>query len=76
LAAYTTTGTVGKKQLILLPVDAPRNAKFLDLQHPVPVEAAIRFTRDGKAVVYSFREQDFDNLWLQPIVVLLQESKH
>jgi serine/threonine protein kinase len=67
LAAYTTTGAAGKKQLILLPVDAPRNAKFLDLQHPVPVEAAIRFTPDGKAVVYSFREQDFDNLWLQPL---------
>ena len=29
--------------------------------------APIRFTPDGKAVVYPFRDQDVDNLWLQPL---------
>jgi Tol biopolymer transport system component len=66
LAAYTTADNA-KRQLILLPVDAPRNGKLLDLQRPVMREGAIRFTHDGKAVVYTFREKDADNLWLQPL---------
>ncbi len=27
----------------------------------------IRFTHDGKALVYAFRDKDADNLWLQPL---------
>jgi hypothetical protein len=27
----------------------------------------LRFTHDGKAVVYPFRDQEADNLWLQPL---------
>jgi Tol biopolymer transport system component len=32
-----------------------------------PLSGAVRFTHDGKAVVYPFRDQDADNLWLQPL---------
>jgi len=55
-----------KMQLALLPVDSPQNTKFVDLQHPVP-NGVFRFTHDGKAVVYPVRNQDTDNLWLQPL---------
>ena len=32
-----------------------------------PRSGQLRFTHDGKAVIYQFREQDADNLWLQPL---------
>ena len=51
----------------MLRVDAPRDARFLVLQRTVLIDAAIRFSHDGKAVVYPFRERDVDNLWLQPL---------
>jgi Tol biopolymer transport system component len=68
LAAFATMASPGgpKKQLALVPVDSPQSTKFLDLQRQGP-NVAIRFTRDGKAVAYSFRVQDADNLWLQPL---------
>jgi len=34
---------------------------------PAPTVSPVRFTHDGKAVAYPFREQDVDNLWLQPL---------
>jgi eukaryotic-like serine/threonine-protein kinase len=36
------------------------------MQRPIHL-AAPRFTHDGKAVVYPFRDKDADNLWLQPL---------
>jgi hypothetical protein len=39
--------------------------KLLDLQRPV--QGVVRFTHDGKAVVYPFRDKEADNLWLQPL---------
>jgi hypothetical protein len=69
LAAFATFGVVStpKKQLALVPVDSPQNTKVVDLQRPVPTVGAVRFTHDGKAVVYQFRDRDADNLWLQPL---------
>ena len=69
LAAFTTFTTVStsKKQLALVPVDSPQNTKVVDLQRPVPSLGAVRFTHDGKAVVYPFHDRDADNLWLQPL---------
>ena len=69
LAAFATFTSVGaqKKQLALLPVDFPQNTKLVELQRPVPSLGAVRFAHDGKAVIYPFREQDADNLWLQPL---------
>jgi eukaryotic-like serine/threonine-protein kinase len=54
-----------KNLLALVPVDAPQNTKLLDPQRPV--QGVVRFTHDAKAVVYPFRDQDADNLWLQPL---------
>jgi len=67
LAAFATFATPGapKQQLALVPVDSPQNTQLLDLQHPRSGPA--RFTHDGKAVVYPFRDQEADNLWLQPL---------
>jgi len=67
LAALATfvSPSSAKDQLALVPVDAPQNTKILDPQRPV--HGVVRFTHDGKAVVYPFRDQDADNLWLQPL---------
>jgi hypothetical protein len=69
LAAFTTVASTSrpKKQLALLAVDSPQDTKLMDPQRPVPTFEAIRFTHDGKAVVYPFRDRDADNLWPQPL---------
>jgi len=54
-----------RERLVLVPVDTPQNARTMELQRPV--QGAVRFTPDGKAVVYPFRDQDAQNLWLQPL---------
>ena len=66
LAAFAATG-MDKKKLALIPVDSPQNAKLVDLQRSVPDRGVIRFTHDGKAVVYALGAQDAENLWLQPL---------
>jgi len=69
LAAFTTFGSPStpKKQLALVPVDSPQNTKLVDLQRSVPTFGALRFTHDGEAVAYPFRDQNAENLWLQPL---------
>ena len=70
VAAFVTFSSDNpKKRLALVPVDSPQNTKLLDLQHPVPSRGsgAVRFTHDGKAVVYALGDQDAENLWLQPL---------
>jgi serine/threonine protein kinase len=69
LAAFATFASPGsaKNQLALVPVDFPQNTKILDLQRPTTTVGAARFSHDGKAVVYPFRDQDAENLWLQPL---------
>jgi hypothetical protein len=66
LAAFAATAGAAKKQLALVPVDSPKNAKLVDLQHAVPPYGAVRFTLEGKAVVYALGDQDAQNLWPQP----------
>jgi eukaryotic-like serine/threonine-protein kinase len=68
LAAFATfLAGSPKRQLALLFVDSPQNTKLVDLQRAVPWYGAVRFSHDGKAVVYPFLDQDADNLWLQPL---------
>ena len=68
LAAFATFASGGpKKQLALVPLDSPENTKVVDLQRPIPTNEALRFSPDGKAVVYPSRTDDVDNLWLQPL---------
>jgi len=67
LAAFSTFAAPGspKEVLALVPLDSPKDTKLQALQRPC--QGATRFTRDGKAVVYAFRDKDADNLWLQPL---------
>jgi serine/threonine protein kinase len=67
VAAFATFAAPGtpKQQLALVPVDSPKDTKLLELQRLI--QGNPRFTRDGKAVVYPIRDQDADNLWLQPL---------
>jgi eukaryotic-like serine/threonine-protein kinase len=67
LAAFTTfLASRPGNRLALLPFDSPQSTKLLDLQRPSSF-GAVRFSYDGKAVVYPFSDQDADNLWLQPL---------
>jgi serine/threonine protein kinase len=56
-----------KTQLAQVPVDSPQNTKLVDLQRPISSNEAVRFSHDGKAVVYAVGDQDAENLWLQPL---------
>ena len=67
LAAFVTFEHVGEHEdkLALVPVDAPGPATGLEFQHSP--SGPLRFSRDGKAVIYPVRDGDIDNLWLQPL---------
>ena len=67
LAAFAASAVGPKKRLALVPVDSTQNAKLVEFQHPAQSHGAVRFTPDGKAVVYALAEQDSANLWLQPL---------
>ena len=67
LAVFAAVTRAAKRRLALVPVDSPQNAKLVDFQHVVPSFGAVRFTGDGKAVVYALGDQDAENLWLQPL---------
>ncbi|HEX8815384.1 MAG TPA: protein kinase [Terriglobales bacterium] len=67
LAAFTTLAPGTPKKLALVPVEAPRDSKLLDLQRPTTNLGVVRFSHDGKAAIYPFHDQDADNLWLQPL---------
>ncbi len=66
-AAFPTFASPGSRDVVLglVAVDSPQNAKFLPMQQPP--DGPARFTHDGKAVVYPFRDKDTGNLWLQPL---------
>ena len=53
------------ERLTLLAVDSNQVLKNLAFEHPR--SGRIRFSRDGKAVVYPFRHAGVDDLWLQPL---------
>ena len=67
LAAFATTTSPNSSQMMLalVPIDSPQNTKLAPLQR-VP-DGPTRFTHDGKAVLYPFRDKDAANLWLQPL---------
>ena len=69
LLAFATFsgGSDPKTRLALIPVDSLPNTRFLDPQRRLPVDGALRFSPDGKSLVYPTRDQDTDNLWLQPL---------
>jgi eukaryotic-like serine/threonine-protein kinase len=67
LVAFLTFQHVGEHQqrLALSPLDSQQPAKILDFEHAP--SGPVRFSPDGKAVVYPIRDHDVDNLWLQPL---------
>ena len=66
LAAFGTVEHSGehKEKLALIDIGSGQ-AKMLDFDHVR--WGLLRFSPDGKAVVYSERENGVDNLWLQPL---------
>jgi eukaryotic-like serine/threonine-protein kinase len=55
-----------KQQIMLVATDTGQTRKMLELQRPIMTNI-IRFSRDGKAVIYTVRDQGIDNLWEQPL---------
>jgi eukaryotic-like serine/threonine-protein kinase len=53
------------ERLTLVAMDSNQILKSLAFEHPR--SGRIRFSRDGKAVVYPFRHAGVDDLWLQPL---------
>jgi len=67
LAAFATFQHVGdhRDRLVLAPLAPGQSATIVEFQHPPA--GPLRFSPDGKAVVYPVRDHDVDNLWLQPL---------
>ncbi len=65
--AFAAFGHLGEhiETLALLSVDSNQVLKTIQFEHPR--SGPIRFSRDGKAVVYPFRHGGVDDLWLQPL---------
>ncbi len=67
VAAFATLQHLGEHQQKLALVDTAsgQTVKLVDFQQPN--NGAVRFSTDGKAVVYPIRVRGVDNLWLQPV---------
>ena len=55
-----------QQKLALVPLDSTAPAHILDLQQE-PAVSWVRFSRDGKAVIYPVGNGTADNLWQQPL---------
>ena len=55
-----------KQRLALVSTENGETRKLLDFQRG-PSTRLIRCSRDGRSVVYGFRQNGIDNLWLQPL---------
>jgi eukaryotic-like serine/threonine-protein kinase len=68
LAAFITVEHTGEhvEKLAIVSAEANQVAKMMDLEH-FRLGGMLRFSPDGKAVVYPVRENNVDNLWLQPL---------
>jgi serine/threonine protein kinase len=67
LAAFATLEHTGqhKEKLAVVSAEPGQNPKMVDFERPRL--GILRFSLDGKAVVYPTREQGVDNLWRQPL---------
>ena len=67
LAAFATLEHTGehKEKLAVLSSDSGQNAKIVEFERPR--FGLLRFSLDGKGIVYPTRENGVDNLWLQPL---------
>jgi serine/threonine protein kinase len=65
LALATLEHSGERKQKLALVETMGNAARVVDFERSR--SGLVRFTRDGKAVVYPIRENGIDNLWLQPL---------
>jgi serine/threonine protein kinase len=67
VAAFATLEHIGehKEKLALVSTESGQNKKTVDFERPRI--GILRFSLDGKAVVYPTRDHGVDNLWLQPV---------
>ena len=67
LVAFATLEHTGehKEKLAVVSADSGQNPKIVDFERPRA--GILRFSLDGKAVVYPTHENGIDNLWLQPL---------
>ena len=67
LAAFATLEHTGehKEKLVVVSAEPGLNPKIVDFERPR--FGILRFSLDGKAVVYPIRESGIDNLWRQPL---------
>jgi eukaryotic-like serine/threonine-protein kinase len=65
--AFAAFGHLGEhvEALTLASLDSNQGLKSFEFQHPR--SGPIRFSYDGKAVIYPVRTAGVDNLWLQPL---------
>jgi eukaryotic-like serine/threonine-protein kinase len=68
LAAFATLqhDNEHKEKLAVISAETGQVVKLLDFER-LRLGALVRFSPDGKGVVYSTRENGVDNLWLQPL---------
>jgi eukaryotic-like serine/threonine-protein kinase len=68
LAAFATLEHTGehKERVAIVSAETGQVVKMLDFEH-VRLGALLRFSPDGKGLVYPARENGVDNLWLQPL---------
>jgi eukaryotic-like serine/threonine-protein kinase len=68
LAAFTTLEHSGghKQKLVVVSAENGQVVKTMDFEH-FRLGGLLRFSPDGKAVVYASRENNVDNLWWQPL---------
>jgi Tol biopolymer transport system component len=67
LAAFATLEHVGehKEKLAIVSTESGQNAKTVDFERPR--FGILRFSLDGKSIVYPTRDRGVENLWLQPV---------
>jgi len=67
LAAFATLQHTGehKEKLAIVSAEGGSTPKIIDFERPR--FGILRFSFDGKAIVYPTRENGVDNLWLQPL---------
>jgi len=67
LVAFASFGHLGEhvEALQLASLDSNQVVKTFEFQHPR--SGPIRFSPDGKAVIYPVRTSGIDNLWMQPL---------
>ena len=66
-AAQVANGTLQSKKLAIVPLDGSLKPQTRSLEPNAQAVGLTQFSSDGKAVVYTIRNNGADNLWRQPL---------